>query len=343
MINQSESKKLTPPRMIPVIVAGFNTVANHIWLILLPVMLDLLLWFAPKLSIKNLVMPQITDMTNTLMRLGSPELTKTLADTEKIWNDVLGQYSVLNALRTIPVGVPSIIARMLNQSNPIGSPLVVELPNSTIAFVVFIVLTLAGFFLGSIYFNQISRTTAPQPEKMQIAVLGRQFLDSFLMALLILVVGLFLIIPISFFLSLFSLFGSNVMQFLLLVAGFVLLWMLIPFVFSPHGVFIMQQRAVPAMVMSSRMVRLFLPGTGSFVLTCALINEGLNLLWTSTPSNSWLTLIGILAHAFVVTALLTATFIYYREGFKWMQVNMQRVSATASKRPENGGFFGGNQ
>jgi len=129
----------------------------------------------------------------------------------------------------------------------------------------------------------------------------------------------------------------------MLLAVFVLIWMLIPLVFSPHGVFVMQQKAMPSMMMSSRMVRFFLPGTGSFVMVCVLINEGMNLLWTSTPSNSWLTLIGILAHAFVVTSLLTSTFIYYREGYAWMQENLQHMNAAVGKRSQNGGFFGRNQ
>src|SRR5574340_324814 len=76
MIDQNEQTTLKPPRMIPTIMAGFNTVANRIWLILIPVALDLLLWFAPKLSIKNLIMPQIVDATNTLAKLGSPELVR---------------------------------------------------------------------------------------------------------------------------------------------------------------------------------------------------------------------------------------------------------------------------
>lgn len=343
MIDKNENSTLKPPRMIPVIMAGFNTVANHIWLILIPVALDLLLWFAPKLSIKNLVMPQLIDATNTLSKLGSPDLVKMLNDSQKIWSEVLGQFSLLSALRTIPVGVPSVIARILNQSNPLGTPLVIELPDGTTALLVFIGLTLLGFFVGTLYFNLISRNTTSKPEKLQKGQLGRQFLESVGMAVLMLVVGLFLLVPVSFFLSLFSLFGSGVTQFLLLVAGFVLLWMLIPLSFSPHGVFVMQEKAIPSMVVSSKMVRYFLPGTGSFILTSALISEGLNLLWTSTASNSWMTLIGILAHAFVVTALIAATFIYYREGYSWMQLNLQRINSVAGKRPEDGGFFGRNQ
>jgi hypothetical protein len=88
-----------------------------------------------------------------------------------------------------------------------------------------------------------------------------------------------------------------------------------------------------------RMVRFFLPGTGMFIVIAALISEGLNMVWTLPAASSWLTLIGIAGHAFVVTALLTASFIYYREGLRWMQENIQRMSAPMSK-PENGGPFG---
>lgn len=343
MNTPTSSPALKPPRTIPTILAGFNTVANRIWLILLPVGLDLLLWFAPKLSVKNLMMNSLNESLKMLTQLGSADLVNSLQGSTKIWEETLGQFSLLYALRTIPVGVPSIIVRMLNPNNPIGTPGIVEVQSSGQAFLISVALILIGFFLGSLYFNLLSRYTSPAPEKLKMDQLARQFLQSVGMALFLLLLGFFILIPVTFLLSLFSIFGSGVSQFLMLLAVFVLIWMLIPLVFSPHGVFVMQQKAMPSMMMSSRMVRFFLPGTGSFVMVCVLINEGMNFLWTSTPSNSWLTLIGILAHAFVVTSLLTSTFIYYREGYAWMQENLQHMNAAVSKRSQNGGFFGRNQ
>ena len=40
----------TPPRIFKSILAGFNTVANHIYLIILPVLIDMVLWLGPKLT-----------------------------------------------------------------------------------------------------------------------------------------------------------------------------------------------------------------------------------------------------------------------------------------------------
>lgn len=328
--------------MIPVLVAGFNTVASKIYLILIPVLLDLVLWFAPKLSVKNLLMPLLDETISTLTKLGTTDMTATLAATGKIWTETLSQFSMLTALRTIPVGVPSIIARMVNQSNPLGTPLVIEIPSESLALLIFVGLTLIGFFIGTVYFNLLSRNTAPETEKLQLKQLGRQFVQNVWMALILLVVGLFLLIPVTFFISLFSIFGSGISQVLILTAGFILLWMLIPLSFSPHGVFVSQQKAMPSMMLSARLVRNFLPGTGTFVLICALISEGLNMVWTVTPTNSWLTLLGILGHAFIVTGLIVSTFIYYREGLKWMQESMMHPSAVTSKKPDNGGLFGRN-
>ena len=91
------------------------------------------------------------------------------------------------------------------------------------------------------------------------------------------------------------------------------------------------------MLLSLRLVRFFLPGAGLFILVSALISEGLNMLWTLPEANTWLTMVGIGGHAFIVTALIMASFIYYRDGLKWMQFNIQRM-AEARLKQENGGI-----
>jgi len=228
-------------------------------------------------------------------------------------------------------------------NNPLGEPLVFQIPTGTMALLIFIGLTLIGFLIGTVYFDLLSRSTSTEKEPFNLQRIWIHYLQSVWMAIYLLLIGLFLIVPLTFFLSLFSVFGTGVAQILFMFAGLGLLWLLIPLVFSVHGIYVLHQKAMPSMMLSARMVRFFLPGTGTFILICALISEGLNLLWITTPANSWLTLLGILGHAFVVTALLAATFIYYREGFRWMQDNIQKMNAAMNKQPDNGGFLGRNE
>jgi hypothetical protein len=54
----------------------------------------------------------------------------------------------------------------------------------------------------------------------------------------------------------------------------------------------------------------------------------LNYLWTIPANDSWLTLVGILGHAFIMTALLASSFVYYRDTAAWLQSVMERLRAT---------------
>jgi len=60
------------------------------------------------------------------------------------------------------------------------------------------------------------------------------------------------------------------------------------------------------------------------------------MVWTLPGTDSWLMVLGIGGHAFIVTALLAASFLYYRDGLKWMQYNIQKMT-DAMKKQEDGG------
>jgi len=79
--------------------------------------------------------------------------------------------------------------------------------------------------------------------------------------------------------SIFSLINAALAQFVLIMLLFLVMWMALPLFFSPHGIFSLEQKAVPSILMSIRMVRFFLPGTSMFIIFCILISEGFNMLW----------------------------------------------------------------
>jgi hypothetical protein len=58
-----------------------------------------------------------------------------------------------------------------------------------------------------------------------------------------------------------------------------------------------------------------------------LIGAGLNFLWTIPANDSWLTLVGILGHAFIMTALLASSFVYYRDTTAWLQTVFEKLRA----------------
>ncbi|MDP3721651.1 MAG: hypothetical protein Q8R09_04250 [Anaerolineaceae bacterium] len=327
----------TPPRLFPTLLKGFNTIANHWYLILFPVAIDVVLWLGPKIKLKTLLTPIIDTMTQNVLKISPAEMLPTAQTYQALWDQLINQFNLTTLIRTIPIGVPSIIARQSPLTSPLGPGISYELPTVNWIFIVLGILLLLGFLLGSIYFILVSQVTAPETGKMGLKEVFSAYLQSLVMFCLMIILLVLISVPLLMLLSILSLINPAIGQFFMLVAAFLLLWLLMPLVFSPHGIFVLKQKALPSMLISVRLVRLFLPGTGLFVMTSILISEGLNLLWTIPDPNSWMTMIGIGGHAFIITGLLAASFIYYREGLKWMQDNLQKMAEATKMQQENGG------
>jgi hypothetical protein len=107
-------------------------------------------------------------------------------------------------------------------------------------------------------------------------------------------------------------------------------WLIVPLFFTPHGIFVRRQNAFYSIFTSLRMARFTLPTSGLFVVCVLLLSTGLNYLWSVPPDNSWMKLVGIGGHAFITTALLAASFVYYRDMNVWLQTVFERLQQKQS-------------
>lgn len=325
-----------PPRLFPTLLKGFNTVAGKVYLILIPLLVDLFLWMGPKLRIYELFTPFMTELSTTMARIAPKEMLEAVEATTALYGEFLANYNLFTAIRTLPVGVPSLLARMSTLSAPLDLAGVLETPSFRAALGIFGGLVLLGFFLGTLYFDAVARKSFEEPSKFSWKKVFTAYSQSLLFFLIIIALLLMASAPIFIMISIFSLINAALAQFVLIMLLFLVMWMALPLFFSPHGIFSLGQKAVPSILVSIRMVRFFLPGTSMFIIFCILISEGFNMLWVLPGSDSWLLALGIAGHAFVVTGLLSASFLYYRQGLKWMQFNIQRIQELKAKQ-ESGG------
>ena len=137
------------------------------------------------------------------------------------------------------------------------------------------------------------------------------------MIFLFLAVLLLLSIPFGVMIALFQLVSPGLSRIGMLLGVFMLLWILIPLVFTPHGIFASGKNAFRAMLISGRLVRALFPGVGLFLLSAVIMAQGMGLLWHMAPDDSWLMLAGIFGNAFIGTGLLAASFVYYRGAAAW--------------------------
>ena len=321
------STAMTPPRIIPAFVAGFNAIANHIYLILFPVLLDVFLWFGPLVRVKNLVQPVFE---NTIKQMANAYPADTLALMQASKDTIMQffeHFNLLFLLRTYPVGIPSLLVGTAPLNNPLGNISVKELVTNTEVVLVIIASLLVGIILGVVLFSLIARLVGNQKQALSINNLIHQVKNAgvYFIMMFALVIGLG--IPTLLLMSAIIVFLPGLGSIPFMVLGVFLVWMLLPLAFSSHGIFTGQPNAFSSIVTSIRLVRRYLPGTGLFFLIAVLISQGLDMLWATPASSEWLGLVGILGHGFISCGVLAASFVYYSRGMEYMQEKIRRDSA----------------
>lgn len=314
-----------PPGVIPSLKAGFDITANHISIILFPVLLDLYLWFGPRLSV-NRLFALLSEQFNLLAR----ENLAPVAEIERIQASLQSlmdlDVNLFSLLRTFPIGVSSLMAQALPGETPLGMPDVRYLENGFFfAFWVF-ALTLVGWILGSVYFTWVAKISL-RHEGQNLSWAGRVILQSFLLSILWTTAVMMLGAPLLIIFSLFTQINPTLAQFTIVFLALFAMWVIVPFFFSAHGIFTRRENLFRSVIGSFRLSRYTLPTSSFFVLGVLLLSQGFNSLWLVPDTASWMMLIGILGHAFITTALLAASFVYYHDMYNWLEVLFERLDS----------------
>jgi hypothetical protein len=246
------------------------------------------------------------------------------------------QFNLLFIFRTYPVGVPSLLVGTAPLINPLGKIMIKELASSTDVVLVVIACLIIGIILGAVLFSLIARLVGSQKESLNLNRLINQGKNALVFFVLMVALGIGIALPSLFLLSAIVVFLPSLGSIPFMILGVVLVWMLLPFSFSAHGIFSGQANVFSSIGISIRLVRKYLPGTGLFFLLAILISQGLDMLWATPASNDWLGLVGILGHGFISCGVLAASFVYYSRGVEYMQEKIRRETAKTDM-PVRGG------
>ena len=145
-----------PPNTIASLRAGFDAVANHIVVIIIPLAVDLLLWLGPHMQVKTLTTNLFNLLTSTTAASTVPP-DKLLSSSLDMIRTFFAEFNLLSILRTIPVGIPSLMAFKLPTEVPSGSPLFLDITNPFVLIAIIVGLLLAGLIGGSFFYTVISQ------------------------------------------------------------------------------------------------------------------------------------------------------------------------------------------
>jgi hypothetical protein len=153
------------------------------------------------------------------------------------------------------------------------------------------------------------------------------FLQILFMPVLVFIIVLILCVPVLFVMTLAMMISQTISQVVSLLAVMLLLWILMPLIFTPHGIYLYKQNLISAMMTSISVVRVSMGRTAWFILISYVMIQGLNYLWHSPGVENWLLIVGIFGHAFIVTAVVAASFYYFIDATKFTQtiINQQKA------------------
>jgi len=327
---------ITPPRMTQSILKGFNTVANHAYLMIFPFLLDLFLWMGPAISTKQTLNTFMQFLEKGMQeQIQQPEVMAQFQTLQPSLNEFIASFNLFGFLNTMPIGIPSLIAFQPIAENPMGLVQRINTASILQEFFAFILILIVGSILGAVFFSEIGRNSNLKTPKQAFAP---KTLLTHVLWLVLINVGIWTLILMLLFpsmsivvmLTMINSVLGNIANFVLLL---LLFWIVIPLLFTPHAVVIQQMNPLKALLSSVRLIRFYLPGTGFFVLFSLLLYQGLNqFLWLQPVVTSYMLLGGIFGHAFICTGLIASSFYYYQDGVTWMNHNLKMISQQSNQK-----------
>ena len=268
-----------PPNLIKAILSGFDAIANHIGLILFPVALDVFLWLGPHLRVKGLLENAILQITS-YPGLASPETADLIELSREYWLAAAVRVNLFSALRSYPIGLPSLMVSRQPVVTPYGLPPFWEVYSLGAAALIWILLSVVGLLLGTLFFITIGQVTLGEriDWRQSLSAWPQASLQMILLALFWLAVLVAISIPASCALTLAAFGGLGGSTLGIILYFGLVLWVMLPLIFSPLGILADKHKVWPSVVDSVRLTRFTLPTTGLLFITMIFISEGMDFL-----------------------------------------------------------------
>ncbi len=312
------------------IVTGFEVVARHPTLIILPLALDLWLWLGPRLSIA----PVLQGMKQLLLQtmLLDPDAAGTaesLAMLSQMLDELSSGFNLFSALNPGPLlGVPVLMPMRLGGEIPWGVQPTLEVGTIGLVILLSVLLALVGLGLNALYLHNVGRavldeTAAELPGPEDVFTLWRRLAR---LGIALLVVGLLFSVAISLFVTLLGLINLAVAGLALTLFSALGMFVVFHLLFTVPGMVQMRRGVAEAVRESMLLTR------GDFLQTLLLlglimvVTQGLNVVWTLPPTDSWTAAVGLAGHAFVSTAVTAALFIFYQERLAFLRALVHFLS-----------------
>ena len=328
------------PGIIKILGDGCNLIANRIYLMAAPILLDLFLLFGPKLRINEFFQPYMDAAFKQMITTASAGRQQLEMSAELLMR-TLGSVNLFGFLQTFPIGIRTISYG--GTATPLGNSAEIQLKSLLQIIPLIMILIGTGILLGTLYYSIVSAACAKENKNFTWKRFGTQLLNVILLYISIIILMVFLAIPFGCVMTLSFMISPVLYQIFFLILLVISCWVIIPLFFIPQAIF-MKDLDFPHAVkqsftMSSWAGTLII----RYILLSLVLSFGLDMIWTIPDQSSWLILVSIFGHAFVSSAMLASSFILFRELDQWQTENKRfldwrksnhRIKQLFKKEPE---------
>ncbi len=212
-------------------------------------------------------------------------------------------------------------------TNPLGNLQVVEMASTNQSWSVILVCLFIGICLGCLFFSLVAKTVAGNKIAWDVNLFLLQLKNTFILTLVLAGFAIVLSLPTLLLMSFIVSFLPSLGSIPIMLLGIFLVWLLLPMIFSVHGIYMGQTNPLKSISNSMHLVKRYLPTTGLFFLVAIVLSQGLDMLWVTPQPGEWISLVGIFGHGFISCGVLAASFVYFSKGMEYMQERMRRESA----------------
>lgn len=298
---------------------AFNRVARHIWLIIIPVLLDLFFWFGPKISVQPVVDQVSAALRQSMAATPGVDLTanQTMSQALDLLQNSVAQTNYMSLLAWGGrLGVPSILAAQPLNWYPTQ---LIEIQSVGQMFLMWVVLLAAGLLLACLFLGLLAQDVRAEPMSLS-KLLGRLPRYWLRMLAMLLPVGAVAMMSISAW-AVLGIFAILMVMFVI--------WLIIYLTFFPQAVTLGEARPMEALWTSFGLVRMNFWATLALLALSFVIESGLALVWQRLLAVSLIgTGAAVLLNAYVGTSLTMALFLFYRDRMiRWHEAVRQRSQA----------------
>ncbi|KAB8144884.1 hypothetical protein F8S13_03345 [Chloroflexia bacterium SDU3-3] len=308
--------------LIDTLTQGFSTINRRLWVLIIPILLNVYFWYGPQVSLAPLTEGVLNFFEQQAEATGQTAAAQAY-DSMRVMQqaDLIQQFDMVGL-------VPRLSAYAVSGAQDGGLPLPGEVwaplqpqrvvwtaTNGSLAALLFLLITFMRIPLGVLFMSMLAGAVLAERESLRAWAVRTGLTGASLLGYLAILLAaiLVLLVPLAFVAALFTLVVPLLGSLALLVLFTAVFWVRIYIGFTPEAIAVGRLDTIKALRTSYQMVRQHFWATIGLLALSFVISVGMGVLWGLLVGNTIGLILAVVGSAYIGCGLGAARMIFFRE------------------------------